>query len=43
MRNAYRILVRPEGKKPFRRSMHRSEYNIEIVLKRIWYDSVGWI
>jgi len=40
----HKILVRkPEGKISLGTSVHRGEYNIKTVLKKISYDGVEWI
>jgi hypothetical protein len=42
MRNTYKILVlKPEGKRPFRKPRRRRENNIEIDFKEIGSDIVG--
>jgi hypothetical protein len=43
-RNAYKVLVRkPEGKRPFGRTSRRWEYNIEMDLEDIGWESVDYI
>jgi hypothetical protein len=43
-RNAYRILaVKPEGKRPLRRSRRRWAGNIKIYLRIIGWDGMDWI
>jgi hypothetical protein len=42
-RNAYRILVgKPEGKRPPRRTRHRREDNIKLVLRKIGWEGMDW-
>jgi hypothetical protein len=44
MRNAYRILViKPEGKKPLRRTRCRWEDNVRMDHGRIWWGRLDWI
>jgi hypothetical protein len=43
-RNSYRILVgKPEGKRPVGRPRRRCVDNIEIDLREIGWDGMGWI
>jgi hypothetical protein len=43
-RNAYRILVgKPEGKKPLGRPRRWCVDNIQMDLREIWWDGMGWI
>jgi hypothetical protein len=43
-RNAYRIFVgKPEGKRPLGRPRRRLVDNIEIDLREIGWDGVGWV
>jgi hypothetical protein len=42
-RNAYRILGKPEGKRPLGRSRRRWVDNIKIDLREIGWDGMDWI
>ena len=42
-RDAYAVLVgKPEGKRPLARPTRRWDYNIEVHLKNICWEGVGW-
>lgn len=44
MRNAYKVSVgKPEGKRTFRKPRYRWEYNIEIDVREIECDDMGFI
>jgi hypothetical protein len=44
VRGAYNILVgRPEGRRPLGKPRRRSEDNIKMDLREIWFEDVDWI
>jgi hypothetical protein len=37
------VVVKPEGKRPHARHMHRWEYNVNIDLKEMGWEGMDWI